>query len=193
MIVGPCWSSYFEICKILKLDIVYTEELPQIIFGDIAAVLFNNPNNPTGKVYSKEFCEKLHNLCLAANCWLISDEIYADIIYDNITFYSLKNKKNVIYISGFSKSHSLTGWRFGYAIAEPEVIQQMTLIQSQISGPPNTVTQYAIMKNWEFHPNIDINIYQERRDIIAENNEFLTKYKPAAGFYYYLPLKEDAI
>lgn len=193
MIFGPCWSSYFEICRMLKLIPIYIEELPWIIPGDIAAVLFNNPNNPTGRVYNKEFCDKLYNLCLAADCWLISDEIYSDIIYDDITFESMKNKKNVIYINGFSKNYCLTGWRFGYAIADQEIIRQMTLLQSQISGPPNTITQYAILKNWGYWQKPDINIYKERRDIIAENNEFLTKYKPAAGFYYYLPITGSSI
>lgn len=188
IVFGPCWSSYFEICKMLKLIPIYMEELPYVIPSDIAAVLFNNPNNPTGRVYDKSFCDKLYNLCLAADCWLISDEIYSDIIYDDTPFYSMKNKKNVIYISGFSKSYCLTGWRFGYAIAEPEVIKQITLIQSQMSGPPNTIIQHAILKNWGYWYKPDINIYKERRDLIAENNDFLMKYKPAAGFYYYIPI-----
>lgn len=194
LIIGPCWSSYFEICKMLQLKCWYKEELPESIMYNVSAVLFNNPNNPTGRVYDRQFCDDLLMKCAKADCWLISDEIYSDIIYDDTPFYSLKNKdRNIIYINGFSKAYSITGWRFGYAVAESDVIKQMTFIQSQMSGPPNTITQYAILNNWDYHKILDINIYKERRDIIAEGNDFLTQYKPAAGFYYYIPVESSSL
>jgi len=123
LIIGPCWSSYFEICHMLHLRVWYKNDLPRHIFNSVSAVLFNNPNNPTGRVYDKEFCDKLHQVCVECNCWLISDEIYSDIVYDNIHLESMKNKENVIYINGFSKNYCLTGWRFGYAISDSELIK----------------------------------------------------------------------
>ena len=191
-IIGPAWSSYFEMCKMLQLEVQQCGYWP-IIKADTAAVIFNNPNNPTGFVYDKDFCEELIRLCKNANCWLISDEIYDHLIYEDIEFYSLKNKENVIYINGFSKTYSLTGWRFGYAVADPEVIKQMTLIQSQISGPPNSLTQYAMDAYWGvFPPQNNKEILKKRRDFIANINKKFNKHKPQAGLYFYVPVKENS-
>ena len=62
----------------------------------------------------------------------------------------------------------------------------MTLIQSQINGPPNSLIQYAILKNFDWLEHIDINILQERRDFIASINSKFEESKPDAGLYFYI-------
>ena len=205
VIVGPCWPSYVEICKLLDLDYTRvvqasTEDyVPDINMVETAcygakAILFNNPCNPTGHVYDKEYVKELERIVKEKDMWLIDDEIYSDIIYNEWTredFYTPENESNVIYINGFSKCFSLTGWRFGYAIGPEEVIDQMTKIQSQMSGPPNTVMQYAINAAWGHVEKDDLAIYRERRDLLCTMSPLFRAHRPTAGFYFYLPIKGD--
>lgn len=191
VIMSPCWSSYFEIATMLGLDIIKMDNVYELdkITNAVSAVLINNPNNPTGCVYGSNFMEELYNKCLEMDCWLISDEIYKDIIYENPEdFISLRGRENVIYIDGLSKTYGITGWRFGYAVADPAIIHQMTLLQSQMSGPPNTIVQEAVLHGWGYIQKPDINIYKERRDFIASLNPRFMNLRPQAGFYFYIPL-----
>lgn len=190
-IIGPAWPSYIEMCKLLGLkhNLILDNNLNHIT-KNTSAVIINNPNNPTGKVYSEKEINLLHKHCIKANCWIISDECYSDIIYDNKEFYSLKNKENTIYINSFSKSMSISGWRFGYAIGPEDVIKQMTLIQSQINGPPNSLIQYAILKNYDYLTPIELTELNKRRELLASINQNFYDSKPDGGLYFYMYLNE---
>lgn len=202
IIIGPCWSSYIKICELLNLNyklIIGKEEnnyIPDIsqIYDEmdysVAAILINNPNNPTGVIYDKKFLDNLCHMSRCNDCWIISDEIYSDLIYTNEKFYSLKNHSNVIYINGLSKSYSLTGWRIGYAIADIKIIEAMTALQSQISGPPNTLIQ-RIIENCFAKLYTTISDYSDRINLIADINEIFKFHKPHAGFYFYIPIDKN--
>lgn len=204
VLIGPCWSSYVSVCKMLNLNYKlligdeehqYVPSLDQIdeaITRDTSAVLFNNPNNPTGVVYNVGTVSVLSFLCKQRDVWLISDEIYSDLIYENKRFTSLKGESNVIYINGFSKSYGLTGWRIGYAIAPINVIEAMTACQSQISGPPNTLVQKIILNCYDKLKPTDTSVYKERIKILAECDEFFDKRRPEGGLYFYLPTNRDS-
>jgi aspartate/methionine/tyrosine aminotransferase len=89
------------------------------------ALILNTPNNPTGKVFTREEMEFIRDLCVRANAYVITDEIYEHILYDGTRHISMASvegmRDRTITINGMSKTYSVTGWRVGWAIASPEV------------------------------------------------------------------------
>ncbi len=89
------------------------------------AIILNTPNNPTGKIFSREELEFIRELCIRWNAFAITDEIYEHILYDGARHISLATldamRERTITINGMSKTYSVTGWRVGWCIAPPEV------------------------------------------------------------------------
>ncbi len=89
------------------------------------AVILNTPNNPTGKVFKRDELEAIAALARRSSCYVLTDEIYQYLVYDNARHISIATlpemRERTITINGMSKTYSVTGWRVGYAIAPPEV------------------------------------------------------------------------
>src|SRR6202035_2341596 len=100
-------------------------ELTRAFGSKTKAIIVNTPNNPTGKVFSREELEFIRDLCVRWNAFAVTDEIYEHIIYDgaqHISMASLEGMRDrAITINGMSKTYSVTGWRVGWAIASPKV------------------------------------------------------------------------
>ncbi len=160
IIPSPYWVSYPD--QVLLNDatpvIVETYEeddfmlRPEVLESKITsktkAIILNSPSNPTGFIYNKEALEKIAEIALKYNIFIISDEIYEKLIYDNekhISIASLSNeiKERTIVVNGLSKSHAMTGWRIGYTAGPAEIIKAMTKIQSQSTSNPTSVAQKA--------------------------------------------------
>jgi len=91
------------------------------------AIILNTPNNPTGKVFTREELEFIRDLCVRWNSYCVTDEIYEHILYDGTEHISMARvegmRERTIVINGMSKTYSVTGWRVGWAIAPPEPTQ----------------------------------------------------------------------
>ncbi|HEV2615607.1 MAG TPA: aminotransferase class I/II-fold pyridoxal phosphate-dependent enzyme [Candidatus Acidoferrales bacterium] len=102
-----------------------TDELASAFSNKTKAIILNTPNNPTGKVFSREEMETIRDLCVRHNSFLITDEIYEHMLYDGATHISAATieglRDRTITINALSKTYSVTGWRVGWAIAPPEV------------------------------------------------------------------------
>ncbi len=89
------------------------------------ALILNTPNNPTGKVFTRQELETIAQLALRWNAYVLTDEIYQYLVYDGCRHVSIATlpgmRERTITINGMSKTYSVTGWRVGYAIAPPEV------------------------------------------------------------------------
>jgi aspartate/methionine/tyrosine aminotransferase len=101
------------------------EELARAFTPKTKAIILNTPNNPTGKVFSREEMEFIRDLAVKHNAFVITDEIYEHILFDgtkHISIASLEGMRDrAITINGMSKTYAVTGWRVGWAIASPEV------------------------------------------------------------------------
>jgi len=107
-------------------DFTFDREQLAAAFGPATkAIILNTPNNPTGKVFSREELEFIRELCIRWNAFAITDEIYEHILYDGARHISLATldgmRERTITINGMSKTYSVTGWRVGWCIAPPEV------------------------------------------------------------------------
>ncbi|RHW41278.1 pyridoxal phosphate-dependent aminotransferase [Neobacillus notoginsengisoli] len=160
IIPAPYWVSYPEQVKLaggLPAIVECTEEneykiTPEQLKASInektKAVIINSPGNPTGMVYSREELKAIGEICLKHNILIVSDEIYEKLIYGNQTHVSIAElsselKEQTIIVNGVSKSHSMTGWRIGYAAGKKEVIEAMTNLASHSTSNPTTTAQYA--------------------------------------------------
>ncbi len=100
------------------------DELTRAFGPRTKAIIVNTPNNPTGKVFSREELEFIRDLCVRWNAFAVTDEIYEHILYDGARHISMASldgmRDRAITINGMSKTYSVTGWRVGWAIAPPE-------------------------------------------------------------------------
>lgn len=160
IIPTPYWVSYPEQVKLAGGVPVYIEgseenefkitpqQLKQAITENTKAVIINSPSNPTGMLYSKEELTELGQVCLDNNVLIVSDEIYEKLVYGankhvSIAQISPELKEQTIIINGVSKSHSMTGWRIGYAAGNKEIIKAMTNLASHSTSNPTTTAQYG--------------------------------------------------
>lgn len=159
----PYWVSYPEQVKLAQGVPVYIEatasqqykisaaQLKDAITDRTKAVIINSPSNPTGMIYSMEELEELAEVCREADILIVSDEIYEKLIYGDVTHTSTAGlsddaKNRTVIINGVSKSHSMTGWRIGYAAGDAELIKAMTDLASHSTSNPTTTSQYAAIE-----------------------------------------------
>src|SRR5579864_587654 len=109
-------------------------------------LITNSPGNPTGTVYTDEVQRGLAELAVKHDLWVLSDEIYARIIYSGEYFSMLRYPgmhERTLIIDGFSKSFAMTGWRLGYTVAPPEVIPALAMLAVNTYTCVAEFTQYA--------------------------------------------------
>ncbi|WP_449536714.1 pyridoxal phosphate-dependent aminotransferase [Ferdinandcohnia sp. Marseille-Q9671] len=211
----PYWVSYPEQVKLAEGVPVYVEgkeennfkvtveQLEHSITDKTVALVLNSPSNPTGMLYSKEELEAIGELCVTHNIWVISDEIYEKLVYFGAEHFSIAQvndnvKAKTIIINGLSKSHSMTGWRIGYAAGPKEIIKSMTDLSSHSISNPTSIAQYASIAAYEgTQEPVETmrQAFEKRLDVIYEK---LTKIpgitciKPQGAFYLFPNAKKAA-
>lgn len=215
IIPTPYWVSYPEQVKLAGGVPVYVEgfesqqfkitaqQLESVITERTKAIIINSPSNPTGVIYSAEELQELGKLCLERNILIISDEIYEKLIYGEHNHVSIAQlspelKEQTIVINGVSKSHSMTGWRIGYAAGNKEVIEAMTNLASHSTSNPTTTAQYASIAayNGPQEPVEEMRqAFEHRLEVIYEKLVAIpgfTCVKPQGAFYLYPNVKHAA-
>ena len=179
------------------------EEIQKLINSKTKAILYSNPCNPTGKVYTEEEVKLLADLAIENDLFIIADEPYREFIYDdNDKHYSLldieKAKENVIIIDSVSKHYSACGARVGFLISKNKdfMIYIMKLCQARLAAP--TVEQYAVANLMkapkEYFKKIK-EIYRRRRDIIVNSLnkiEGVTCSTPKGAIYAFAKLPVES-
>ncbi|MRH42434.1 aminotransferase class I/II-fold pyridoxal phosphate-dependent enzyme [Aquibacillus halophilus] len=160
IVPAPYWVSYPEQIKLAEGEPVIVEalernefkltpdQLESVITAKTKAVIINSPSNPTGVMYSREELSALGEICVKHNILIVSDEIYEKLIYTDEPHVSIAEvseqlKQLTIIINGVSKSHSMTGWRIGYAVGDKDIIKAMTNLASHSTSNPTSISQYA--------------------------------------------------
>jgi aspartate aminotransferase len=209
IIPAPYWVTYPALVKIVdgipihinttsENDFKITpEQLKNSITDKTRALILCNPSNPTGSVYTKTELEAIGEIVLENNLYVISDEIYSRLIYDDFEYTSFpalspELKKQTILIDGVSKSYSMTGWRIGFTAADKELISGMGKLQSQMTSNPSSISQYAALEAIT-GPQDDVEqmrkTFAERREILFDllSNMEGVKVRNAKGAFYLFP------
>ncbi len=160
VIPTPAWVSYPEMVRLAdgvpvtvdtqpnqyRLD---KEKLEAAITPRTKAILLNNPSNPTGVVYTDAELRMVAELAVKHDLFVISDEIYEKLTYgaEFISIASLGHEilERTITVNGFSKAYAMTGWRMGYAAANPQIAEAMSSFQSQVTSGASTISQKAAL------------------------------------------------
>ncbi|OLS40267.1 pyridoxal phosphate-dependent aminotransferase [Bacillus sp. MRMR6] len=211
----PYWVSYPEQVKLAGGVPVYVEglesnsfkitpeQLADTITDKTRAIIINSPSNPTGVIYSEEELSELGKICLEHDILIVSDEIYEKLIYGenkhvSIAQLSPELREQTIIVNGVSKSHSMTGWRIGYAAGNKEIIEAMTNLASHSTSNPTTTAQYASIAAYN-GPQEPVAVmrqaFEERLEIIYSKLTAIpgfTCVKPQGAFYLYPNVKQAA-
>ena len=214
IIPAPYWVTYPELAKYsggIPVEILTNDEsgfkitanqLKNAITPKTKMLILTSPSNPTGSVYSKEELEELAQVLKDTNIWVVSDEMYEKLIYDNLTFTATASISKDMYnrtitVNGLSKSVAMTGWRFGYlATPHVELVKAMTKLQSQSTSNINSITQYASITALEGKADSDIAMmkveFEKRRNLaydLFNSIDGLSVVKPQGAFYLYVNIK----
>lgn len=210
----PYWVSYPELIKLAggkpvfvnigeENDYKYNiDALEKVITDKSKAIILNNPNNPTGTIYTRDELEAISQFAKKYNLIIISDEIYEKLIYDgnkHISIASLSKdaKERTIVINGFSKTYAMTGWRAGYTASSMEIAKVMTNIQSHMTSNTCSIAQYAALEALN-GPQEDIyamiSEFERRRDFMYKELceiKNIKPIRPQGAFYIMVNVKDN--
>ena len=209
IIPAPFWVSYPDIVLLAegKPVIVPCDEkqnfkitpsqLEKNITPRTKWLMINSPSNPTGAVYTKEELVALGQVLLKnLHVYILTDDIYEKIIYDNDTFHTIASvvpelKNRTLTLNGVSKAYCMTGWRLGYCGGPKNIIAGMNKIQSQSNTSTSSISMAAsveaLLGNQSFIGIHNIE-FKKRRDMVVEKLnaiEGLSCSVPAGAFYVY--------
>ncbi len=213
IIPAPFWVSYPDMVLLAggKPKIIKCEEkdgfkltaskLKKAITKKTKWIIINSPSNPTGAGYSKEEIEDLAKILLKnKKVYILSDDIYEHIRYDNFNFFTIaqisKLKERTLTMNGVSKSYAMTGWRIGYAAGPKEIITAIRKIQSQSTSNPSSISQAAAVEALNGQQNFireRADAFKDRRDFVVNSlNEIngINCLKPNGAFYVFPSCKE---
>lgn len=208
LIPSPGYPAYESIAKILGAEVIeygFKDDFSLDIEGIRKAIkeegvknlILSFPSNPTGAILSKEDRDKLIELIKKEDLTVVTDEIYASIIYDD--YYSVAQdeslKNNIIYISGFSKMFSATGLRIGYVCASDAFMKEMMKVHQYFVSCAPSIVQYGIvegLKKSKGDLEIMVKEFKRRRDYSFKRlkNMGLRVAEPKGAFYIFPSIKK---
>jgi len=178
------------------------EEIAGKITPRTTALIFNSPNNPTGTVFSAEALRKIAELAEKHDLWILSDEIYARILfsgeYESIWALPGMAERTVI-IDGFSKSFAMTGWRLGYAVAPKPVVEAMDLLVLNTFTCAAEFTQVAAIEALlDSTQAVEAMVaeYRKRRDLFVAELNGIPGFRcqaPGGAFYAWVNIEETGL
>jgi aspartate aminotransferase len=162
LVLAPHWVSYPALVTLAGGEPVILPPAPErglVHDGDTIlraarahdakGLVLNFPNNPSGAVASRDEIAAIVDAAAAAGLWSLSDEIYATLLYDGARHTSPAavpgGRERTIVVNGFTKSHTLTGWRTSFLAAPQPIVDACTRLQSQVLGNPCTISQAAML------------------------------------------------
>ncbi|GAB4503791.1 MAG: pyridoxal phosphate-dependent aminotransferase [Anaerolineales bacterium] len=169
------------------------EAFDRLISHKTKLIILNSPSNPTGGIIPPADLEHIASQAQRFNCWVMSDEIYARLVYDGLEAASIASlpgmKERTIIVDGFSKTYSMTGWRLGYGIMPRELAARVDLLLTHSIGSTAHFTQFAGLEAVTGPQDmVDVMIaeYQRRRDVIVDGLNAISGFtcqKPQGAFY----------
>ena len=209
IIPAPYWVSYPDIvlmcegtpivvpCTIENNFKLNPESLEAVITSKTKWLILNSPSNPTGALYSKEELQAISAVLLRyPHIWILTDDIYENLIYDNQTFFTIAQVEpnlisRTLTLNGVSKAYCMTGWRLGFSAGPTALIKAMNKVQSQSTTHASSISQAASIAALSGPQNF-IDIHNEefcrRRNLVVDMLNTIDGIycpKPHGAFYVY--------
>lgn len=206
VIPKPYWVSYPEQVRIVGATPVLVDtreedgwrlsprQLEQALTPRTKAVILCTPSNPTGTAYTEAETAALLDVLRKHDCWLIVDEIYAELVYDGFRYASAARiapdmRDRLIVVDGVSKTFAMTGWRIGWVLAPAPLIKMLDVVQGQSTTNATAVAQHAAVAalkgSMEDFARIRAT-FQKRRDVMIDGLNSIPGIrcrKPEGAFY----------
>ncbi len=209
ILFSPFYGYHLNILKMCGASLKYVTMHPPDWSYDAAAleaafsertkfVLVNTPNNPCGKVFSREELAHIADLCCRHDALCVTDEIYEYILYDGREHVSPGSLPDLadrtITISGFSKTYAMTGWRLGYTIARRHMAEKMMILNDLISVCAPTPLQHGVVAAFEIPASYYETMradYQTKRDMTADacRAAGLEPFVPQGAYYMLVDIR----
>ena len=210
IIPAPFWVSYPDMALLVDgqpvvLDCsldnnfkINPQDLENKITNKTKWIILNSPSNPTGAFYTEMELQNLAKILLKhPHVWIMCDDLYEHIIFDNLKFKNIlqvdnKLRSRTFVVNGVSKAYAMTGWRVGYGAGPIELIKEISKIQSQSTTHTSSISQAAAIEaldNSEEFIKKNKKIFQERRDLIyskLKDFPLLQVFLPQGSFYTYI-------
>lgn len=213
IIPSPYWVSYPEMVNLCEgfPNFIETQakdgfkitikDLKNCINSKTKAIILNSPSNPTGSIYTEDELRQIAKICVEEKIFVISDEIYEKIIYDNQKHTSIASFGPDIYnltitINGLSKSHSMTGWRIGYLAGPLDIVEAISKVQDHSTSNPASISQKAAVAALNAPDDFSKTMaaeFQKRRDyIIGRLNQIkkIAFVRPQGAFYIFCDISK---
>jgi aspartate aminotransferase len=215
IIPAPYWVSYPEMVKMAGGVPVIVEtkesnkwkitagEFEEAMSPRTKMIILNTPGNPTGSVYSKSEIEAVVEVASYEDIVILADEIYEHLVYDEEKHVSVASVNEDAYnltitVNGFSKSHSMTGWRIGYTAAPIALAEALVKIQSHTTSNATTFAQYGALaalkdpKSEEFIDNLRGEYDVRRQFMLARLKTIpnISVVEPKGAFYFFVNCTE---
>ncbi len=208
IVASPYWETFLEQIQLMGATpvIVQTDEstdfqvtrelLETAITKKTKGLILNTPCNPTGAVINREHLKAIADLAVEKNIYVISDETYEKLVYEDAEHVSIASlnpeiKELTLTVGALSKSYSMTGWRIGYAAGPAEVIKAMVNLQSQSTSNPTSIAQKAALEALtgpqEALSEMRLEFLKRRNYIVQELNTIpgVSCLKPKGAFYVF--------
>ena len=216
IIPSPYWLSYPEMVILAggkpvilrtgsKDGYTFTaKQLEKLITKRTKGIIINSPSNPTGAVFSKTLLEEIGRIVKDRSLFVISDEIYGELVYDGVKHYSIGALDpdvlaRTVTVGGASKSYAMTGWRLGFLAAPKSVASASTALQSHSTSNPTSFAQRGYLEALRSGA-ADVEKmrkrFEERRNLIYRIvNEIpkLTPFKPSGAFYLFVDISKTKL
>ena len=207
VIPTPYWVTFADIARFVDSNPIFlatkesdgfrltAEILEPALTPKTRLVVLNSPNNPSGAVVDDAEFGRIARLCRERNVYLLSDECYSHFLYDGRKPFSVASytdmKSHIIIAGSVSKTYSMTGWRIGYVLAMPEIINAIVKLQSHSTSNPTSISQKASLEALT-GPQESVGImlaeYARRRKFVLDRLRAIPGVKcaePGGAFYAY--------
>ena len=213
IILEPTYATYPAVIQangaklvtiVLESENDYQINLPKIkaaVTKNTKAILINSPCNPSGVIFKQQDLNALAKFCQDHSIWLVCDEVYWSLSYDQehcSAYLQRETRDNVIVVNSLSKSHAMSGWRVGWVIAPPAIIEALTsLSQAQYFGV-NQFVQLAAIHALKDHqsPKKFQEIFRGRRDAFLskiDESTILRYTKPQGGMFVLIDVSSTGL
>jgi aspartate aminotransferase len=212
IIPKPYWVSYPEQVRMMGATPVLVdtreedgwklsaERLERALTPSTKAVILCTPSNPTGAAYSESETRALIEVLRKHDCWLIVDEIYAELVYDGFRFVSAAKLApdlldRIVIVDGVAKTYAMTGWRIGWTLAPPALTKALDMVQGQSTSNATAVAQHAAVAALKGTSEEFVRtrlMFQKRRDVMVAGLEAISGVKcrtPEGAFYAFADVR----
>ena len=211
IITDPWYVGYRPILRALDVKATTILALPEnkfepqlddfiaVISDETKVVLINTPGNPTGAIIKEDTLKTLASYCFEKGIWLVCDEVYSMFTYENphISLRSAAQRlDNIVVIDGLSKSHAMSGWRMGWAVAPVELTAHLgNFTAMSMFGCPQFIQDAAAfaLNNDEYYVRDMCARYQNRRDLVCDRLDEIPRVKylrPESGMFIMVDIRE---